>query len=172
MDEGLDTGDMLLVDSLAIQDNETAQTLHDRLAVMGGDLIIKAIEELAEKRLRATPQDASQATYAAKLLKTEAALDWTQTAEVLARRVRAFNPFPGTTANLPGVPEPVKIWEAAALPGTTGTDPGAVVACESHGIDVATSDGLLRLLTLQKPGGKRQAVSVFLQSTPSLIVIH
>lgn len=170
MNDGLDTGDMLLVDSLPIHDDETAQSLHDRLAVMGGDLIIKALDDLAAQRLRATPQDTSQATYAAKLLKAEAALDWTQPAEVLARRVRAFNPFPGTTANLPGVPEPVKIWEAAALPSSADMIPGSVVACESTGIDVATSDGLLRLLTLQKPGGKRQAVSVFLQSTPALSV--
>ena len=170
MDEGLDTGDMLLVDSLAIHDDETAQTLHDRLAVMGGDLIIRAIEDLAAQRLRPTPQNASQATYAAKLLKTEASLDWTQPAEVLARRVRAFNPFPGTTANLSGVPEPVKIWEAKALPGGKGATPGTVVACESTGIDVATSSGLLRLLALQKPGGKRQTVSVFLQSTAGLSV--
>ena len=172
MDEGLDTGDMLLVDSLAIHDDETAQTLHDRLAVMGGVLIIKAIEDLAARRLKATPQDASQATYAAKLLKSEAALDWTQPAEVLARRVRAFNPFPGTTANLPGVPETVKVWEAQVLPGGTGAAPGTVLACDSNGIDVATSDGLLRLLTLQKPGGKRQTVSVFLQSTPALTLGH
>ncbi len=170
MDDGLDTGDMLLVDSLPIHDDETAQSLHDRLAVMGGDLIIKALDDLAAQRLRATPQDTSQATYAAKLLKAEAALDWTQPAEVLARRVRAFNPFPGTTANLPGVPEPVKIWEAAALPSSADMIPGSVVACEPTGIDVATSKGLLRLLTLQKPGGKRQAVSVFLQSTPALSV--
>jgi methionyl-tRNA formyltransferase len=170
MDEGLDTGDMLLVDSLAIHDDETAQTLHDRLAVMGGVLIIKAIEDLAAQRLKATPQDASQATYAAKLLKSEAALDWTQPAKVLARRVRAFNPFPGTTANLPGVPEAVKVWEAQALPGGTGAAPGTVLACDSNGIDVVTSDGLLRLLTLQKPGGKRQTVSVFIQSTPALTV--
>lgn len=176
MDEGLDTGDMLLVDSLAIHDDETAQTLHDRLAIMGGEMIIKAIEDLAAQRLKATPQDDSQATYAAKLLKAEAALDWTQPADVLARRVRAFNPFPGTTVNLPGVPEPVKVWAAKALPNNTGnkdtinTAPGTVLACEPTGIDVASSDGLLRLLTLQKPGGKRQAVSVFLQSTPTVSV--
>jgi methionyl-tRNA formyltransferase len=168
MDEGLDTGDMLLVESLAIDDEDTAQTLHDRLATLGSSLIVQAIDDLAAQRLVATAQDEREVTYAAKLQKTEAALDWSAPAALLARRVRAFNPFPGTTAHLPGLNEPVKVWQASAVPGGEGIAPGTVVACASTGIDVATGDGLLRLLTLQKPGGKRQPVSVFLQSTPSL----
>jgi len=174
MDEGLDTGDMLLTQSLAISDDETGQTLHDRLALLGGELIVTALEDLKANRLQPVAQNEAGATYAAKLQKTEAALDLTQPAAMLARRVRAFDPFPGTTITLPGLAEPVKVWQAVALPGgpsepsAASAAPGTLVACSPTGIDVATGEGLLRLLALQKPGSKRQPVSVFLQSTPTV----
>lgn len=170
MDAGLDTGDMLLTQAVPINDDETAETLLDRLAVVGGALIVQAIDQLATGSLTAIPQDSAQATYAEKLQKTEAALDLSQPAAQLARRVRAFNPFPGTTIALPGLSEPVKVWQAQALDTPSGTaataTPGTLLACEPTGIDVATGQGVLRLLVLQKPGGKRQPVDVFLRGVP------
>lgn len=164
MDTGLDTGDMLLRQDLPILDNDTAESLHDRLAMAGGELIVLAIEQLSAGQLKPMPQDNEQATYAAKLQKSEAALDFTQSAERLARRVRAFDLFPGTTIELPGMSEPVKVWQAQALAEHSDAAPGTLLACQASGIDVATGQGTLRLLTLQRPGGKRQPVSVFLQS--------
>lgn len=163
MDEGLDTGDMLLKKTLAIAEDDTAQTLHDRLAMAGGELIVQAVKQLSVGQLNPTPQDSKQATYAAKLQKSEAALDLNQSAVQLARRVRAFNPFPGTTILLAGLSEPVKVWEAQALVEHSGVAPGTVLACDPAGIDVSTGQGTLRLLILQRPGSKRQPVDVFLQ---------
>ena len=181
MDAGLDTGDMLLKETVPISEEDTAETLHDRLAAVGGALIVQAIDQLETGSLTATPQDSTQATYAEKLQKSEAALDLNLPAAQLARQVRAFNPFPGTTIMLPGKKglstEPVKVWQAQALPpGETGTGavtttpstppstpPGTLLACEPTGIDVATGEGVLRLLVLQRPGGKRQTVDIFLQ---------
>jgi methionyl-tRNA formyltransferase len=117
------------------------------------------------------PQPLDGITYAGKLQKSEAALDFSLPAAVLARRVRAFDPFPGATMVLPGFDQPVKVWAAHAVPspdaGTgeaAGRAPGTVLRLGREGIDVATADGVLRVTALQKPGGRRQAVEVFLQS--------
>ena len=103
-------------------------------------------------------------TYAAKLDKRESALDLTQPADVLARRIRAFNPVPGATVVLPGLDEPVKVWSARALPGGTGAAAGTVLAAGPEGVDLATGEGVLRLLELQRPGARRQPVDVFIRS--------
>lgn len=174
MDTGLDTGDMLLKQAVPINEEDTAETLHDRLATVGGALIVQAIDQLATGSLTATKQDSTQATYAEKLQKSEAALDLSQPAAQLAKRVRAFNPFPGTTITLPGLDEPIKVWQAQALETPSGAlaaspsnyPPGTLLACEPTGIDVATGQGVLRLLVLQRPGGKRQTVDVFLRGQP------
>ncbi len=102
-------------------------------------------------------------TYAAKLDKAEAALDCSQPAELLARRVRAFNPVPGASIRLPGLADPVKVWRAQALPQPAAAAPGSVLRADAEGIDIATGDGALRLLELQKAGGKRQPVDVFVR---------
>ncbi|MFJ0764847.1 methionyl-tRNA formyltransferase, partial [Bordetella bronchiseptica] len=102
-------------------------------------------------------------TYAAKLDKAEAALDCSLPAAVLARRVRAFNPVPGATIRLPGLDDPVKVWRAQALEQAAGGPPGAVLRADAQGIDIATGQGVLRLLELQKAGGKRQPVDVFVR---------
>ena len=177
MDQGLDTGDILLMSSLPITAEHTAARLHDELARLGASCIVQAINDLEKGRLVPRPQPDAGVTYAAKLEKTEAPLDFSQPAQALARRVRAFNPVPGATMRLPGLAEPVKVWHAVALDQaaweseaaaaqpkrTPLAQPGHIVRVTPQGIDVATGQGVLRLLTLQKAGGKRQDVAVFVQ---------
>jgi methionyl-tRNA formyltransferase len=177
MDQGLDTGDILLMSSLPITAEHTAARLHDELARLGASCILQAINDLGRGRLAPRPQPDTGVTYAAKLEKSEAPLDFGQSAQALARRVRAFNPVPGATMRLPGLDEPVKVWHAVALEQAAReseaasrdagrepvAQPGHIVSVSAQGIDVATGQGVLRLLTLQKAGGKRQDVSVFVQ---------
>jgi methionyl-tRNA formyltransferase len=165
MDQGLDTGDMLQVDALPISDTHTAHQLHDQLADLGARAIVRALARLQQGTLTRVPQPELGVTYAAKLDKSEAPLDFSLPASVLARRIRAFNPVPGSTLNLPGLPEPVKVWNATALdqPVPPQLKPGQVLAVGPQGIDIATTNGVLRLLELQKAGGRRQPVSVFVQ---------
>ena len=167
MDQGLDTGDMLLSETLAIEADDTTLSLHDKLANLGADLIVQALEQLPKGELLATPQPHEGITYADKILKSEAALDLTASAVELCRKIRAFNPFPGATVNLPGLSEPVKVWNARVLDATSEQAPGRVLAVSAQGIDIATGEGVLRLLELQRPGGKRQSVATFVQSYSS-----
>jgi len=167
MDQGLDTGDMLLSETLAIEADDTTLSLHDKLANLGADLIVQALEQLPKGELLATPQPHEGITYADKILKSEAALDLTLSATELCRKIRAFNPFPGATVNLPGLSEPVKVWGARVLDAISEQAPGQVLAVSAQGIDVATGEGVLRLLELQRPGGKRQSVATFVQSYSS-----
>jgi methionyl-tRNA formyltransferase len=161
MDAGLDTGDMLLVRRIPIGSEQTAAELHDELAAAGAAAIVEALQALPAGGLARVPQPVEGVTYAAKLDKAEAALDFSLAADVLARRVRAFNPVPGATARLTGLDEPVKVWRAQALPGTPASVPGTLLRATPAGIDIATADGILRLLELQKAGGKRQTADVF-----------
>ena len=164
MDEGLDTGAMLLVESLAITDTETATTLHDKLAEQGARLIVTALHALPLGTLTAQPQPLEGANYASKLDKAEAALDFTQPAVQLARRIRAFNPAPGATLQLPAISELVKVWSAAAIAATgEQAEPGTVIGVSPEGIDLATAQGVLRLTELQRAGGKRQSAAAFIQ---------
>ncbi len=164
MDEGLDTGAMLLVESLPITETETAATLHDKLAEQGARLIVAALQALPLGTLTAQPQPLEGATYASKLDKAEAALDFTQSAVQLARRIRAFNPMPGATLRLPAIDEPVKVWNAIAIT-TTGkqAEPGTVIGASPEGLDLVTGQGMLRLTELQRAGGKRQSAAAFIQ---------
>ncbi|OZI20832.1 methionyl-tRNA formyltransferase [Bordetella genomosp. 9] len=161
MDAGLDTGDMLLVRRVPIGPEQNAASLHDALAAAGAAAIVEALAALAAGGMTPTPQPEQGVTYAAKLDKAEAALDFSLSAETLARRVRAFDPVPGATVRLPGLDEPVKVWRAQALPGESATVPGTVLRVLPTGIDIAAADGILRLLELQKAGGKRQPVEIF-----------
>jgi len=164
MDEGLDTGAMLLVESLAITATETATTLHDKLAEQGARLIVAALQALPLGTLTAQPQPLEGANYASKLDKAEAALDFSQPAVQLARRIRAFNPAPGATLKLPGIDEPVKVWNAVALTArSTQPAPGTVIGASPEGLDIATAQGVLRLTELQRAGGKRQSAAAFIQ---------
>lgn len=166
MDEGLDTGDMVQVDTLPISDAHTAGMLHDELAQLGGRAIVQSLDKLQAGQIKHVPQPEQGVTYAAKLDKAEAPLDFSLPAPVLARRIRAFNPVPGSTMALPGLADPVKVWNAQALDQSVApaAAPGQIISVSPQGIDVATADGVLRLLELQKAGGKRQPVAVFVQA--------
>lgn len=170
MDIGLDTGDMLLTRAIDINQDHTGGTLHDDLAALGAKAIVEALNTLKKnpQDLVATAQPENGVTYAEKLQKSESPLDFTQSAKVLARRIRAFNPVPSCTMLLPGIEHPVKIWQAQAITPantdtTSATAAGQVVAVSPEGIDVATVDGLLRLTELQRAGSKRQPVATFVQ---------
>ena len=163
MDEGLDTGDMLLRHACPIAPDDTAGTLHDKLAAMGAASIVEALRLLQENRLAPVRQDNAAATYAAKLLKSEAQIDWLLDASQIERAVRAYNPFPVCHASLNGVA--IKVWRAALCQGQHG-EPGEVLAVDKHGITVACGKDALRLEVLQRPGGKAQPVAQFLQAMP------
>jgi len=165
MDEGLDTGDMLLTERIPIAPDDTTGSLHDKLASLGGRLIVEALEMAACGGLTRTPQPAEGVTYANKIDKAESLVDWTQQAEVIARRIRAFNPAPGATATLQG--ETVKLWRAQALASDAGAAPGTIVAADERGIRVACGDGAqLEITELQRAGGKRLAAADFLRGCP------
>jgi methionyl-tRNA formyltransferase len=160
MEEGLDTGPMLLIESLPILDTDTTGVLHDKLAAMGGRMIVEALNKMAAGDLPPVPQPDDGVTYAAKISKEEAKLDLSRGAVELARKVRAFNPFPGTHVQAGGVP--IKIWNAQAVDGRGRA--GEVLSADAQrGIVVACGEGALRLTELQKPGGKRLAAVEFLK---------
>ncbi|MDR3221216.1 MAG: methionyl-tRNA formyltransferase [Candidatus Accumulibacter sp.] len=163
MDARLDTGPVLRSERLPIVPGETAGSLHDKLAELGARLIVEALAGLPGTPV---PQPAEGVSYAAKIEKAEAALDWRLSAARLERQIRAFNPFPGAVATLDGVP--IKIWRAACL--TAGTSfsasPGVVVSVAPDGIVVACGEGALRLTELQKAGSRRLPAAQFLSGNP------
>lgn len=165
MDAGLDTGDMLLAEAIEIRVDDSTATLHDRLAPLGGRLIVEALEIVACGGLTRTPQPADGVTYAHKVDKSEATIDWSQPAAVLERRIRAFDPFPGASTTLDG--EPIKVWRAAVVEG--GGTPGEVIASGAGGVTVACGDGALTLVELQRAGGKRLPAAQLLRSLPIAI---
>jgi methionyl-tRNA formyltransferase len=156
MEAGLDTGPVLLSEATPIRADDTSGTLHDRLAEMGAHVLTEGLRRLAAgSELPATPQPHTGATYAHKLDKAEARLDFTQSAVELERRVRAFDPWPVAEADVAG--ERVRIWQAEARgrrPGTGDQKPGSIVVASRHGIDIACGEGVLRILKLQRAGGR------------------
>lgn len=162
MEEGLDTGPMMLIERVAIDDTDTTGSLHDKLAALGGRMIVEALRKMEAGHLASVPQPEEGVTYAAKISKEEAKLDFGLPAELLWRRVRAFNPFPGAQGMVDGVT--VKVWNAELVSGSGA--PGQVLAADAHGIVVACGQGALRMTELQKPGGKRLAAAEFLKSFP------
>jgi methionyl-tRNA formyltransferase len=171
MDIGLDTGDMLLRDELPILDSDTTGSLHDKLAAMGGDLIVQALAELASLKAEKQPEEGTDSgiTYAHKIEKLEAQIDWSQSAEVITRRIRAFNPFPGAVTSLNG--EQIKVWGAeighqgdkTLLEAGKTYKNGQIVAVAGVFIACAAMNNVVNLTELQRPGGKRLKVADFLR---------
>jgi len=163
MDAGLDTGDMLLEETLPILAQDTTATLHDKLAELGATLIVKALTQVGQ--FKPVKQPTEGITYAHKIEKAEAAIDWTLSAQLLSQRIRAFDPFPGMTAQMGG--ELVKVWQAHvnsdAPPSASANKPGTVLAINDESLQVACGEGVLCLTQLQKPGGKRQPVADFVR---------
>ncbi|MCP4115960.1 MAG: methionyl-tRNA formyltransferase [Desulfobacteraceae bacterium] len=164
MDKDLDTGDMLLKSTTPIHDDDTAQDLHDRLADMGADLIIKTLDAIAEKRLTRTPQDHGKATLAPMLKKSDGKIDWAMTPEKISAVVRAMTPWPGAFTFLDE--KRIKIFRVA--PGETRSDakPGTVFLCDDQGIHVAAGEGSVTILELQGASGKRLTAAEFLRGKP------
>ena len=163
MDAGLDTGDMLLMERLAIAPTDTTATLHDRLAALGGRMIVEALELAACGGLKAVPQPAEGITYAHKIEKAESTIDWSLPATVIGQRIRAFDPFPGASTECAG--ETIKVWSYEIDSNKSNTDKrqGQILSVNGDGVTVACGEGTLRLTTLQRAGGKRLAAADFLR---------
>ena len=160
MDAGLDTGPMIATQEVPIGARDTAGSLTARLAEVGAEAIVRVLVGLAvDGTLTATPQPADGATYAGKIGRADAELDWQRDATDLDRAIRAFDPAPGAATSVAG--DPVKLWSAQSLPGEPGVPPGTVLAVGPAGIDVACGSGVLRLVTVQPAGGKRMAAAAF-----------
>jgi methionyl-tRNA formyltransferase len=161
MDAGLDTGDMLLTDVLDIAADDTTASLHDRLADMGGALVVLALADAQAGKLQPVKQAETGITYAHKIEKTEAAVDWRQSAEAIGRRVRAFNPFPAASAQLGA--DVIKLWRATVEHTEHKQAAGTVLSADAHSVRVACGQGVLCVTELQRAGGKRLNAADFLR---------
>ncbi len=167
MEAGLDTGPVLLREVTPIADDDTGQTVHDRLAAMGADVLADGLRRLAAGTLPdAIAQDTVGVTYAHKLDKAESRLDWNLSAIELDRAIRAFDPWPGAELDVLG--ERLRVWSAVPLPQDTRVSPGHLVQADRNGIDIACGTGALRLLGVQKPGGRRVGIADYLNGRPGL----
>ncbi len=165
MDEGLDTGPMLLEETVALAPSETTASLHDRLAGLGARLVVEALELAACGGLRPVAQPETGITYAHKIDKAEAPLNWGRSALELERQVRAFDPFPGATCRLGE--EVIKVWGALAQAPSAATDhaaPGTVLSADAQGVRVACGQGVLHLSELQRPSARRQPAALVAQA--------
>lgn len=175
MEAGLDTGAVYASARCCIEPGDTAGTLHDKLAALGPGALLDVLAEIEAGRARPHPQDETQASYAARIDKAEARIDWSQSAVTLARLVRAFNPTPVAFTTVPD-PAPskktpagaarLKVWAAAADRTQVRARPGTVLDTGAHGIDIATGAGCLRLLTVQPAGSRPMAALDFLNAHP------
>ena len=168
MDAGLDTGDMLAVARLPVLPTDTTTALHDRLATLGGELMVQTLDVAAQGSLKPVPQPTEGVTYAHKIEKAESTIDWTLPAAVIERRVRAFDPFPGASTTWNG--EPLKVWGARAESNISDSNEfneikriGHISFINSVGIGVACGEGTLTLTQVQRAGGKRLSVADFLR---------
>lgn len=178
MDRGLDTGDVLLREALPIDTADTTATLHDKLAALGGEAIVQAAQLLAQGKLNPEPQSEQGISYAHKIEKAEAQVDWSLSAEAIARKVRAFNPFPVAHTTMPLMaqnaqvkPAVVRLWQAHAIDNNTQsetsqtTEAGTVLSADESGVCIQCGHGVLRITELQKRGGKRLPVADFLRGS-------
>jgi len=164
MEAGLDTGPMLSQEAIEITAGETGGSLHDRLAILGARMIVEALDSLEAGTARFVPQDDSSATYAKKLSKAEAVLDWSLPASVLERQVRAFDPWPVAETRLDG--QQLRIWAAHAGDGAGRGEPGTVLSGDALGIAVATGEGVLVLDRVQLPGKRPVAAAELARARP------
>ncbi len=160
MDVGLDTGEMLLKKECSITPSDTSETLFDKLAVLGANAIIEALTLHQENKIQVVAQDNDLACYASKLSKEESQIDWSKSAQEIARNVRGYNPFPGAASVLNETP--LKIWQASVYEGKTG-EPGEVVQVEKNTLVVSCGEGALSLEVIQKPNAKALPATQFLQ---------
>lgn len=167
VDAGLDTGDILTQETTPIEPSDNAQTLHDRLARMGARLLVRTIAEYVEGRITPRKQPAEGASYARKITKEDGRLDWNQPARVLWNRVRAFHPWPGAFTFLPNQPQRplLKIWQAEVVTAPP-RKPGQVLQADHSGITVACGRDALRVVELQREGGRRLNCREFLAGCP------
>ena len=163
MDAGLDTGDMLLTEKFSIADSDTTASLHDKLAELGGRLIVDALGLAERGELKPVLQPEAGVSYAHKIEKAEALIDWSQPAEVIGRRIRAFDPFPGAQARLNG--DTLKLWRYAldSCLRKEIVGYGTILSADAEGVRVACGEGALRLTELQRAGGKRLPAADFLR---------
>lgn len=168
MDKGLDTGDMLLKSRTSIDASDTGGSLHDRLANLGGQAIVEALNLLEKGELRGEAQDDEQACYAHKLSKDEGHIDWSLDASAIERLIRAFNPWPGTYTDLEQ--QRLRIHEATATDELSHKPAGTVIQREREGIDIACGTGTLRLTRLQLPGSRAQSVNDLINGGKQLLL--
>ena len=163
MDAGLDTGDMLLRQSLPMVATDTTATLHDRLAALGGPMAEQALQQAASGTLQPVPQPEQGVTYAHKIDKAESAIDWTLSAQAIGRRIRAFDPFPGASTTLNG--ETLKVWDYQidSFQRTEDMRCGHILSVNDQCVSVVCGQGVLQLTVLQRAGGKRLPVAQFLR---------
>lgn len=150
MNEGLDTGDVLAKSACVISSEDTAADLHDRLSLIGADLLLESLAKLEKGDIKLEKQDEASATYASKIQKQEALIDWRKSAVEIARQVRAFNPTPIAFTYFEG--QPMRIWRATVVDEKTDFEPGVLVDADKKGISIAAGSGILRLHQLQLPG--------------------
>ena len=168
MEAGLDTGPVLLRRSLPIADDDTGGRLHDKLAALGATALRDALQFLLDgQTISPQPQSDEGVTYAHKLDKAEARIDWNESAIAIERKVRAFDPWPIAEADVGN--DRLRIWSANAMPLNTDKTPGSIIAVDRSGIDVATGDGILRIRDVQRAGGRRMAVGDYLNARPDLL---
>ena len=162
MEAGLDTGPMLLARAVPIGARETAATLHDRLATLGAEALLAALEEIAQGTATPRAQPAEGVTYATKLRKEEATIDWSRSAAEIDRQIRAFDPWPVAETRLHG--QQLRVWQATPIDSRASRNPGEVLATSAVGIDVSTGNGVLRLTRVQRAGRKALSAAEFLKA--------
>lgn len=167
MDEGLDTGDMLLKMSCPIKPEDTSGSLHDKLADLGAEALIESLRQLQEGTLTAEPQNNDLANYANKLSKAEGLIDWNRPAEALERQVKGLNPWPVAYAELNG--ERVRIWNAEVTEQSSDMKPGTIISADKSGLQVATGSGVLDITRAQLAGGKQLPISALLNARQDLL---